>query len=176
MSLPVEAADALTDLWVWLSACVRCKQKTKTGQSGMGVFVCDTMVLPADTGLGAVLWLTGALMKCTASALSVVVKTKRKWIKLIWCFPVNSGRAFLLKLCLAFPDHSDISNSLVLLIHQHKMKRCDLCCRSKDGSSHAPSVYAKEADASGAVTALKTTSDPWVWAWVEFEEAVCLCN
>lgn len=49
----------------------------------MGVFVCDTMALPADTGLGAVLWLTGALMKCTASALGVVVKTKRKWIKLI---------------------------------------------------------------------------------------------
>lgn len=126
----------------------------------MGVFVCDTMVPPADTRLGAVLWLTGALMKCTASALSMVVKIKRRWTKLIRCFSVNSGRAFLLKLCLAFPDHSDISNPLLLLIHQHQMKRCDLCCRSKDGSSQAPSVYAKEADASGAVTALKTTSDP----------------
>lgn len=98
MGLPVEAAGALTDLWACLGARVRCKQKTKTGQSGMGVCVCDTTVPPADTGLGAVLWLTGVLMKSTASALNVVLKIKRRWIKLIWCFTANSGRAFLLKL------------------------------------------------------------------------------
>lgn len=41
MSLPVEAADALTDLWVWLSACVRCKQKPKLA-SLEWVFLCVT--------------------------------------------------------------------------------------------------------------------------------------
>lgn len=78
--------------WVLVSGA---NKKPKNGQSGMGVCVCDRMVSPADTGLGAVLWLPGALMKCTAS---VVIKIKRRWIKLLRCFTVNPGRAFLLKI------------------------------------------------------------------------------
>jgi len=37
-------------------------------------------------------------------------------------------------------------------------------------------VYAEETDALEAVTTLKTTLNPWTGAWVEFEQAVCLCN
>lgn len=88
--------------WVLVSGENR---KTKNAQSGMGVCVCDTMVPPADTGLGAVLWLPGVLMKCTACTLGVVVKIKGRWVKLIWRFTANPGRAFLLKLlsCLPWP-------------------------------------------------------------------------
>lgn len=92
MGLPVEAADALTDLWAWLGARVRCKQKNQKWSVWNGCLCvwhdglscryweqCCGFLVP---------WWNGLLLPC------VVVKIKRRWIKLIWCFRVTPDRAF----------------------------------------------------------------------------------
>lgn len=95
MGLPVEAADALTDLWAWLAARVRCKQKNQKCPVWNGCLCVwhDGPFCRHWAGSSAVASWCPDAMYCFC-----IVKIKRRWIELIQRFTANPGRASLLKL------------------------------------------------------------------------------